>query len=282
MGHTRDRGKQHARRWQATAQLTTGQRVTKTFERKSEAERWWQDQEQRSRLGTYVDPRAGKLLLKDLAELVLTEREPSLENQTRDKRRSLWKNQLAPYLGDLPIGSIQHATVRAWVATASQRWHPETVRPALRLLKEILDVALEDDLLVRNPAVDKRGKAPTNMPVGRATEIRVLEPSEFAALLRAVPTAYERAFLLGYGAGLRWEEVAGLHLARSRDGAGLDLTLGEIRVRYVLEESRAGLRMRAYPKTAASRRTVPLPPTIIAVLTASLEQVPPGDEGEVV
>ncbi len=281
MGHTRDRGKGDRLRWQAIAQLPAGQRVTQAFERKADAERWWQEQEQRGRAGTYIDPRAGKLLLKVLAELVLTEREPCLQNQTRDKRRSLWRNQLEPDLGDLPIGSIQHATVRAWVATASLKWHPETVRPALRLLKEILDVALEDDLLMPNRAVDKRGRPPANMPASRRGEIRVVEPAEFVALLRATPPEYQRPLILGYGAGLRWSEVAGLHLATSRHAAGLDLQLGEIRVREVLEESRAGLVIRAYPKTASSRRTIPLAPSVLAALMASLERVPAGAVGQV-
>ncbi len=282
MGHTRDRGKDQTRRWQGIAQLTTGERVTKAFERKAEADRWWQDLEQRARAGTYVDPRGSKVVLKVLAELVLAEREPTLANQTRDKRRSLWRNQLDPFLGDLAIGAIQHATVRAWVSTASQRWHPETVRPAFRLLKEILDIALEDDLLLRNPAVDKRGRPPANMPASRPTEIRVLEPVEFAALLRATPTAYKRAMILGYAAGLRWEEVAGLHLATSRDGPGLDLRLAEVRVQTVLEESRAGLILRSYPKSSAGRRTVPLPPTIVAAIEQGLDDVPAGEQGQVV
>lgn len=54
--------------------------------------------------------------------------------------------------------------VLAAALTCAQRWHPETVRPARRLLKEILDVAVEDDLLLRNPATDKRGRPPANMP----------------------------------------------------------------------------------------------------------------------
>jgi hypothetical protein len=65
---------------------------------------------------------------------------------------------------------------------------------------------------MRNPAVDKRGRPPANMPISRATEIRVLDPKEFAALLRATTVGYRRALILGYGAGLRWEEAAGLHL----------------------------------------------------------------------
>lgn len=282
MGHTRDRGKEQRRRWQAVAVLPHGGRVTQAFERKGDADRWWQEQEAKSRAGTYVDPRAGKLQLRVLAELVLAEREPGLQNQTKDRRRFLWKNQVEPFLGDLAIGTIQHATVRAWVAEAAQRWHPETVRPAYRLLKEILDVAVEDDLLVRNPATDKRGRPPANMPRSLPVEIRVLEPKEFAALLTATPVGYQRAMILGYGAGLRWEEVAGLHLATHRDGAGLDLHRAEVRVRDVLEESSAGLILRSYPKSAAGRRTIPLAPTIVRAIEASLELVPEGPEGQVV
>lgn len=282
MGHTRDRGKGHRRRWQAVAVLPHGGRVTQAFERKGEADRWWQEQESKARAGTYVDPRAGKLPLRTLAELVLAEREPGLQNQTRDKRHFLWKNQLDPFLGDLHLDAIQHATVRAWVAEAATRWHPETVRSAYRLLKEVLDVAVEDDLLVRNPATDKRGRPPANMPRSLPTEIRVLEPREFAALLLATPVEYRRAMILGYGAGLRWEEVAGLHLATNRDGSGLDLDRGEVRVRDVLEESRAGLLLRSYPKSAAGRRVIPLAPTIVQALRTSLELVPAGPRGEVV
>jgi integrase len=280
VGHTRDRGRDAPRRWQGVAQLTDGRRPTKTFDRRGDAERWWQETEQQDRSGGYVDPAAGRVLLRDLAERVLVERAASLRNHSNDKRRSLWRNQVEPYLGALPISAIQHSTVRAWVAAVSARWHPETVRAAYRLLKEILDVAVEDDRLVRNPATDKRGRPPANMPAGRPPEIRVLEPAEMTALLRAAPGEYRRPLVLGYGAGLRWEEVAGLHLARTRDGAGLDLERHEVRVREVLEETRAGLSLRPYPKSSAGRRTIPLAPTVVAVLAAGLEETPAGSRGQ--
>jgi integrase len=130
--------------------------------------------------------------------------------------------------------------------------------------------------------VDKRGQPPANMPVSRRGEIRVVEAAEFAALLRATPPEYQRPLLLGYGAGLCWSEVARPHLASSRHAAGLDVELGEIRVRDVLEESRAGLVIRAYLKTASSRRTIPLAASVLAALQASLEQVPAGAAGQVV
>ena len=129
-----------------------------------------------------------------------------------------------------------------------------TIRQVYTVLRAGLDGAVRDGLLARNPA------AAVKRPGIARTEARHLDADAVGAVLRAAATSrYHPALVLIAATGLRKGEALGLAWDRvDLDGGTLKVTatLGRISDRLVISE----------PKTARSRRTVPLSPAVVAML----------------
>lgn len=75
--------------------------------------------------------------------------------------------------------------------------------------------------------------------------------------LPAVPAEHRGIVCAAAGAGLRWGECAGL------PWEAVDLDRGLLHVAQVAVETHGGIVLRAYPKTRAGVRTVPMPPFLV-------------------
>src|SRR4051794_40133212 len=80
-------------------------------------------------------------------------------------------------------------------------------------------------------------------------------------LLPAVPDRYRAVVAVAAGTGVRWGECAGLRWD------AVDLVGGVVRVIAVVEEVDGYVRIKPYPKSKAGRRSVPLPPFVVQLLT---------------
>lgn len=129
-----------------------------------------------------------------------------------------------------------------------------TIRSTYTVLRSALDGAVRDGLLARNPAAQVR------RPGVERQEARHLDADDVTAVLRAAESSrYYPALVLIAATGLRKGEA----LALSWDA--LDLDAGTLRVSATI--SRVGGRLLiTEPKTARSRRTVPLNPAVVAML----------------
>ena len=93
-----------------------------------------------------------------------------------------------------------------------------------------------------------------------AAEMRALDEPQTAKLLEvAMGTPWSVPVLLAAATGLRRGEVLGLRWA------DVDLEAGKLTVQQTLEETRAGLAFKL-PKTAKSRRCIPIPGFAVATL----------------
>jgi integrase len=129
-----------------------------------------------------------------------------------------------------------------------------TIRQTYTVLRAGLDGAVRDGLLARNPA------AAVKRPGVERREARHLDTAGVGAVLAAAKDSrYHAALVLIASTGLRKGECLGLAWERVDLEAGtlkVAATLGRIGDRLVLSE----------PKTARSRRTVPLSPAAVALL----------------
>jgi integrase len=92
-------------------------------------------------------------------------------------------------------------------------------------------------------------------------------------LLPAVPQRYRALVGLAGGTGLRWGECAGLRWD------ALDLATRTVRVVRVAVEVSGHVTDKAYPKSRAGRRVVPLPRFVVDLLTEHQKRYPPGAAG---
>jgi integrase len=200
---------------------------------------------------------AGRVPFIDYADAWITER-PGLRPKTIQLYRYLLRRHLAP--GFTTIGSITEADVRRWRADLLEEGvSPVTSAKAYRLLKSILATAVEDSLIRRNPC---RVKGAGNE---QSPERPLLTVAEVYALADACGPRYRAMILLGCFGGLRWGELVAL---RRRD---IDTATATVRISRQLTEARGQAAFFAPPKTAASKRRVILPGSIVAEVQEHLD-----------
>ncbi|MGI8615293.1 MAG: tyrosine-type recombinase/integrase [Actinomycetota bacterium] len=220
---------------------------SRTFDRKTDAERWLTSQEASKQTGAWVDPALGRMTFGDWVER-WEDQIVDLRPTTRLLNLGITRNYLLPRFGRWPLSGIRTGDVQTMVAEelAAGKLSRSAVRRHAIVLGTILGAAAADGRLARNPV---RG---VKLPSESSRPMRFLEPEQIARLAEAHPPHYRPLVLTAAYVGLRWGELAGLALDR------VDLLRRTIRVeRQVLE---VGGRLEfGPPKTRAGNRTVSLP-----------------------
>ena len=231
----------------------TGRMLGKTFRTKREAQDFLDRTGTAIGDGSWRDPALAKVRLSEYTTWWLENR-PELRPRTRELYSGLLRLHIEPHLGDCRFGSLTTAEVRAWHAALLRKGKPGpvTVAKAYRLLRCILNDAVEDGLLARNPCTI-RGAG-----VERSPERPVASIAEVYQLADAMEDRYRLMVLLATFGGLRLGEL--LALRRDR----VDVLHRRVIVSEQLQERSDGTRHYGPPKTAAGVRTVALPPHLVA------------------
>lgn len=209
--------------------------------------------------GSWAPPKAKPHTFGEYAERWLEQRS-ELKPRTREQYRTILDRFLLPEFGERHLTGITAADVRTWHATLETgkvyRGH------AYGLLRSILRTALDDGLIASSPCVI-RGASSSK----RKIKIRPATLPELAALVEAMPEQYRLMVHLAAWCALRYGEIA--ELRRS----DVDTKNGVIHVRrgvaWVNGKPVVGL-----PKTTAGVRDVAIPPHLLPVVKAHLEQQP--------
>jgi integrase len=249
-------------RWQVRYYDQAGIRHTapRTFPSKADANRYLAQVEADLLRGAWTDPRLARITFGEWVERWWPTT-ADLRPGTRTFYDYLLRRLLLPAFEDTPLGRIDPMTVRSWLAGLHELGEvtPTTIAKAYRLLRRILNVAVEAGYLPRNPAVIK------GAGLERAAEMRHVSIPQLHALAEAVPGRYRALVLVaGYG-GLRWGELVGLRRRR------VDLAGARIHVVEQVAEV-AGKFIVSPPKTAAGQRVVVLPAVAVTALAEHLEE----------
>ena len=182
-----------------------------------------------------------------------------LQPRTRAHYRDLIDRCICPTLGTERLTRITAAVVRRWYEHLSDRSGATQRAHAYSLLRTIMNTAWQDDLIDANPC-RIRGAAQTKAgTVGQA-----VEPDQVEALAAAMPPRYRAMVILTAYAALRFGEVTELRRADFDLDAGLvHVHRGVVRVgsAYIVGK----------PKTSAGRRTIAVPPTVVAMVADHLD-----------
>lgn len=182
---------------------------------------------------------------------------PRVTEQTHASYERLLKIHIRPKLGRGRLTSIKVDDVQRVLGTMQERdLSPRTVRYAHAVLSMAFRKAIELDLRVKNPCDF------VELPRQIKKETLAMSPDQAAAFLKAA--ANDRlGIVLEFGliTGMRPEEYLGLYWS------DIDLSRGTATVQRALVWLKGGCRF-GEPKTRGSRRSIPLPRTLIDRLKA--------------
>ena len=122
---------------------------SKTFRTKREANAFLAEVEAALNRGLYVAPDAGRPRVSEYAGRWLVGRNDEQATAARDV--SIMRNHVLPARGRLPLDSIEHSVIQAWVTELGGRLSPATVRECYRLLNGVMRSATRDRLIGFNP-----------------------------------------------------------------------------------------------------------------------------------
>ncbi len=180
--------------------------------------------------------------------------------KTLERYRQITKNQIKPNLGAAVIQKlrpVQLADLYAKLQTAGLA--PRTVGHVHRLLHRALGHAATWGIIQANVAASV--KPPR---VDQGEEITILEEDQIGRVLRHLEGRTMRPIVaLALASGARRGELLALRLK------DFNAEAGTLRIERSLEQTKGKLRFKS-PKTKHGRRTISLPPAIVAELRAHL------------
>lgn len=212
--------------------------------------------------GEFVDPRDGNITLRDYVDQYWR---PSRTGdistlETSDRRV---RNQVLRYLGSLPLRQIKVDSLRLWLKELEGVVGDGTKVGAWQYLNNILDCAVDDERIPKNPCRAKTIKRPSKPP----NKARAWTRERVQAVQKSLPAQYRILVDIGAGAGLRHGEALGL------SEEDIDLENGFIHVRRQVRPV-GGKLVFSLPK-GNKTRSVPLPGHLAERLRQHIAAFPP-------
>lgn len=241
----------------------SGREHARHFKRKADAQRWLDEQTAALVRGDWVDPdRSRGVTVGQWSEKWLAGRS-HLKPKTLSSYRSLLRTRVLPTWERVPLPKIQHSDVVAWVAgMRAEGLSASRTRQAYHVLTSMLDAAVKDGRLGRNPAAD------VDLPRLPQTDRRYLSHAELADVADGCGPHRLLVLVLGY-TGLRWGEATALRVRR------VNLLTSRIEVAESVTDVDG--RMIFGPPKSHARRWVPVPPFLRDELAAQLAGKAPRD-----
>ncbi|MFE7845879.1 tyrosine-type recombinase/integrase [Microbacterium sp. NPDC057407] len=220
------------------------------FKTKREAETWLREYEIRRASGSQVDPSSGRVTIAVLGERWLQAKRGILKPSSFAPVEIAWRLRVKPRWGNWPVNEIRFTDVRAWVAELRGEAGATVVLRTIGVLAGILDDAVQDERITRNPA---RG-GDIGKPKKTRSLHRYLSHEQVRELADAAGEKRLLVLVLAY-TGMRWAEVTGLRIG------DLDVGRGRIHISQNAVEV-AGVIHVGTPKSHIAR-SVPVPAFIM-------------------
>jgi integrase len=235
---------------------------------KKDAERELRNLLTRIEGGTYIKPTkltVGEFLTQWMKNYVLTNTSP----RTAEGYRVIIQRHLIPNLGTIPLTQLHPSYIQSYYAKAlsegkagnNGKLSARTVRNIHKVLSEALSHAVKWQMLIRNVAlaVDPPRTSQSEMATFTEEQARIF-------LETVAESRYHELFAVALYTGMRRSELLGL---RWKD---VDLYLAQLSVTQTLHRLSSGGFIFGKPKTAKSRRTIALSPTVCILLRQLKEQ----------
>jgi integrase len=232
----------------------------KTFAKQAEAKLFKAAVETDMARGTYVDPHAGKVTLESYATQWLAGQ--TFDASTREATEYRLRTHTLPHLGTRQLQALRPSTIQAWIKLLQATLAPRTVQVIVSNLSSVLNAAVDDGLIARNPCRSGSVRLPK-------IDKRNVEPwplTDLAAVTACLPPRYAVMAVLGAGLGLRQGEIFGLAVE------DIDFLRGVVHVRRQVKIVNS--KMVLAPPKGRKEREVPLPQVVAHALAAHLQSFP--------
>ncbi|WP_214370914.1 tyrosine-type recombinase/integrase [Pseudonocardia sp. H11422] len=254
------------RRYKARLIGPEGNEVSATFAdgQLKLARDWLARQHVDKALGTFVDPRAGKITIAAYAERWLADLD--VDEISREHLEMRFRSRVLPHLGRFQLSAVTASTLRGWDRALRDARLSDRYRHTLFGNVAALFTAAQDDgLIAKNPFGGKSVKKP------RPAKERVVPwpEAQVWAVQRSLPERFRVLVDLAAGLGLRQGECFGLAIE------DVDFLRGVVRVERQVKTVRAK-RVFALPKYD-KKREIPLPEPIKLALAEHLRAFPAHD-----
>ncbi|MFF3546879.1 tyrosine-type recombinase/integrase [Streptomyces platensis] len=178
----------------------------RSFETVADAKAWLAETQTDSRRGDFVDPRDGEITVREYVEKHWWPAQIHPAQTLESMEYRIW-GQVLPHLGEVALRDVGVAELRKWSADVQREVGSGTAYTAWVYLKAIMQAAVEDKRLFRNPCKGNSTIKPPKKPERRA---RSWTQERVDAVRAELPKRYRIAADLGVGCGLRQGEAFGL------------------------------------------------------------------------
>lgn len=175
---------------------------------KRKAINWEQEQAAAVRRGTDIDPRAGKVKVREYAA---TWQAAQLHHRPKTAygNEGVFRNHVLPHIGGRQVSAVRPDEIRALVALwAAEGVLPATVAARYKLVRAMFQSAVDGGLIGRTPC---RG---VRLPEQVDTPVVPLTAEQVRTLIAAVPPDERPVVIVGAGLGVRIGEALGLTVDR--------------------------------------------------------------------
>jgi len=193
-------------RYQVKYLQSDGRQSAKNFRTKREAQDFEASIRSAKNKGTWVDTKAAKIKFADYVEVWKTTK-TNQRPRTAYRRDNILNKHLLPALGNMALRSIHRSDIQKLV----NKWTnaglaPRTIKQHIRILHPIFQMAVLDDIIIKNPITG------VNTPQPGKVERHALNPAECVALIDATPRDYQPLIKIALATGMRYQEIQDLKI----------------------------------------------------------------------
>ena len=174
------------------------------FKRKRDAENYLTSVESAKLSGNYIAPGDALAKIATLGANWILAHKSNVKPSTFHSDESAWRIHVEPKWGQRAVGTIRHTEVQTWVSNLAKVKSPTTVNRVHGVLAVILEGAVQDKRIAKNPARDIK------LPTKRKAKKIYLTHLQVDRLAKASKYP-DFVFFVAY-TGLRWGEASGLHV----------------------------------------------------------------------
>lgn len=254
-------------KWQATvrgpktASHPTG-RYTKSDPLKSVVTQWGMQKELEFSRGEWADPELQKTTFGEWQSRWWKARVVDSE-ETKRGDAGCFRNHILPQWESWKLRQIKRLDVQAWVRDMEQRGvGPYAIRRSFNLFVSVMGDAVTEGIIPATPVRD------IDLPDTSAKAPAWFTREQVDLIKAELPTGHAVMTELMVMSGPRWGEAAGLR------GTAVDWLRGRATIHGTLTQHGA---WKEHPKTARSRREVPIPQYLLDQMSALMMGRGPGE-----